>query len=135
VKLLPSKAFLRSRFTYCAETGRLHWLPLDPVDTPDLLWKQHYVRDAARAAGHMDEKGRYRVQLLGKNWLLHRLVWQWHYGDVEEKTLSYGGRITHLDGDYSNCRIENLDLSNHLPTDPRRRSIGGVTVRTRVLGR
>lgn len=134
MKLLPTAEFIRSKLDFNPETGRLHWRPLPP-ETDEEVWKRHWNQYVGKQAGYTDHSGRIVVELLRQKWFNHRLVWQYHYGDDDALTLSYGGKVTCLDGDFGNCRLTNLALSHHLPTDPRRRSIGEVTVRTRVVGR
>lgn len=134
MKLPPSQAYLRERFDYDKELGRLIWRPLDPVTTPEVVWKQQYVRDAGKPAGNY-RQGKYRIHLLGSKWCAKRLIWQWHHGEDEALTLSYGGTVSCIDHDQRNTRIENLELCHRLPSDPRVRSVGGVDVRVKVVGR
>ena len=59
------------------------------------------------AIGNRD--GRYiRARTDGKKYLLHRLIWVYHYGDIEEQHT-----IDHIDGDCFNNKIENLRKCCH----------------------
>lgn len=75
----------------------------------DLLWS---VQQSNRApigsiAGKAPNGKGYRsVTINGVIYLLHRLVWIYHYGDIPS-----GYEIDHKDRNPSNCRIENLRLA------------------------
>jgi hypothetical protein len=70
----------------------------------ELLW--NVTRGLAKAnqpcgANYVDKQGYREMSFLGIKATLHRFVWIYHRGP-------YAGDIDHIDGDPSNCRIENL---------------------------
>lgn len=85
---------------------------------PDLNWLHdnfnyhsdgYFVRKISRGRsiagtktqGKLEDNGYYRVNINYSAFLLHRLIWKWHYG-TEPKF------IDHKDKDRLNCRINNL---------------------------
>lgn len=87
----PSRDFLRDLFDYDPNTGNLIYRRSVPQ------------KKAGSIAGTRHYSGYLIVCISYKIYMLHRLVWAWHYGpaavDVE---------IDHKDHDKSNNRIENL---------------------------
>jgi len=51
------------------------------------------------------KEGRIGVWIQGKQYLLHRLIWIWHYGDIPDKL-----EVDHYNRDKTDNRIENLRL-------------------------
>lgn len=71
----------------------------------DLFWNVRmanrvYVGDAVGSV-HDDEYQYKRVGILGKRYLLHKIVYMWHYGTMPNV-------VDHIDGNSANNRIENL---------------------------
>ena len=56
---------------------------------------------AGQVVGNRRRDGYVTVGLLGKKWLLHRIVYAMHHGHMPDV-------IDHIDGDPSNNRVENL---------------------------
>jgi hypothetical protein len=56
-------------------------------------------------AGWLNDKGYRLVRIGGKNKRLHRVIWAYHYGEIEE-----GVFIDHINRDPLDNRIENLRL-------------------------
>ena len=72
------------------------------------LYKTGYLHIGHKSVGWLDkESGYYRLQIGSETWMLHRLIWIYHYGKIpEDKT------IDHRDHDKTNNRIENLRLAS-----------------------
>lgn len=59
--------------------------------------------------GAIGSHGYLEVRVLMKLYLVHRIIWQMHFGDIPK-----GMQIDHIDGNRTNNRIENLRMvSNH----------------------
>lgn len=70
----------------------------------ELWWKERKQgRQMDRPAGSFDANGYRQIQLNGRFYRLHRLVWRWHH-----RTLIDGYIIDHIDNNPANNRIENL---------------------------
>lgn len=61
---------------------------------------------AGTPAGSVRKDGYINLSILKSNYLLHRLMWLWYYGEFDE-----GMEIDHIDGDKSNNAIYNLRLA------------------------
>lgn len=88
---------VRRIFSYDAETGR--------------LVRKIGGRGGAKVgdlAGSTDHRGYRRTWFKGRNELTHRMVWAWHYD--ESPTFN----VTHINGDNSDDRIENLARASEL---------------------
>ena len=57
-------------------------------------------------AGSSDNLGYFRLQMGGKKYLVHRIVYYMHHGYIYDTM-----QIDHIDGNPANNRIENLRLS------------------------
>ena len=97
----PSQERLRELFEYCE----------DNISQP-FLWKirSSYCIKIGDIAGSLRSKNRgyYTIRFGGIAYLLHRLVWIYHNGDIPDLMV-----IDHIDGDLSNNRIENLRLATY----------------------
>ena len=80
---------LREMFSY-REDGRL------------IRRKRRGVRTEGRVAGTVRPDGYRQLNIAGKFYREHRLVWLWHYGYFPENDLN------HIDRKRGNSRIENL---------------------------
>jgi hypothetical protein len=60
---------------------------------------------AGDRAGSLHCEGYVEIGINQTKYLLHRLVWIWHHGDIPE-----GFEIDHIDRDRSKSRVENLRL-------------------------
>jgi hypothetical protein len=63
-------------------------------------------RRAGQKAGWKTDNGYLRVDIDGKKYYVHRVVWVYHNGDCGDYL------IDHIDGDKTNNQISNLRLSN-----------------------
>jgi hypothetical protein len=86
---LPSQGRLQELFAY--QDG-------------ELIYKKCRGRQPAGSiAGTKHHTGYYQISVDKKIYLKHRLVYQYHYGDLEQEQ-----QIDHIDRNKSNNRIENL---------------------------
>lgn len=71
------------------------------------LYKTGYLFTGHGPVGWLDQKsGYHRLQIGADTWMLSRLIWIWHYGEIP-----VGMTIDHRDHDRTNNRIENLRLA------------------------
>jgi hypothetical protein len=70
----------------------------------ELYWKEriNVSIDLSKPAGDIDTKGYRRIQIEGKRYRAHRLIWKYHYGKDPKEF------IDHIDGNKTNNNIENL---------------------------
>lgn len=89
-----TQELLQEMFSYDPENG-------------SLLFKTHLARKRKRQiAGYPHKKGYLTVSIEGKKFLLHRLVWMFHYGAFPKQ------QIDHINGIKTDNRIENLREAN-----------------------
>lgn len=88
--------FLKERFTYEPETGKLFWKQMDSTNI-NLRRKQF----AGKEAGY-EYQGYIYVRLGDSNYLSHRICYAIYYGEFPTNI------IDHIDGNKRNNRIENL---------------------------
>jgi hypothetical protein len=116
-----SQEYLKSRLSYCPETGVFVWLP--KRDNP--LWSS---RHGGRVAGTIQIKGngyrRVNIVLDGKSFKAHRLAWLYVTGDIPPK------EIDHKNRDATDNRWENIRDSaglNQKNKSMQRNNKSGVT--------
>ena len=70
----------------------------------ELYWKEriNVSIDLSKPAGDIDTKGYRRIQIEGKRYRAHRLIWKYHYGKDPKEF------IDHIDGNKTNNNMENL---------------------------
>lgn len=75
----------------------------DYLPSGELVWLIccKYKKTKGKIAGSMTKEGYYRAKIAGKSYLIHRLIYLWHYGELPEF-------IDHKNGIPSDNRIENL---------------------------
>lgn len=95
IKELPDIEYLRSLFTLNSETGELFWKGSNC----------HSVKNGS-LAGSLKPCGYRTVEILGKNYRYHRIIYAIHYGQHPV------GAVDHIDGDISNNKPSNLRLAN-----------------------
>jgi len=95
-----SQEYLKSRLTYCQDTGVFTWLPISEAATSRALstWNARY---SGKMAGTFDSKGYLRVQLLGKLRALHRLAFLYVTGELPHE-------VDHINGAPHDNRWINL---------------------------
>lgn len=79
----------------------LRWI----VDIYSGRWGNHKNVGVGDVAGGLGNSGYYQVRKQGKLQLVHRVIWELHYGPIES-----GKFIDHIDGDRTNNRLDNLRL-------------------------
>ena len=86
-----TKEFLHDQFYY--ENGK--------------LYKEGYLYKGHAHIGWLDKSsGYHRAQIGADTWMLYRLIWIYHYGEIP-----VGKTVDHKDHDKANNRIENLRLA------------------------
>ena len=86
---LPSQKKLQELFDY--RDGQLYWKE-----------KTHSSIDLSKPAGCIGKGGYRTIQIKGKIYKAHRLVWKYHYGKDPKEF------IDHIDGNKTNNNMENL---------------------------
>lgn len=75
------------------------------VDIYSGRWKNFKNVSIGDVAGGMSNSGYYQVRKERKLQLVHRVIWEMHYGIIEQ-----GKFIDHIDGDRTNNKLDNLRL-------------------------
>ena len=86
---LPSQKKLQELFDY--RDGQLYWKE-----------RINSSIDLSKPAGYIRKDGYRGIQIEGKIYKAHRLIWKYHYGKDPKEF------IDHIDGNKSNNNIENL---------------------------
>ncbi len=95
-KNYPSQAEAQKLFSYCSDTGNLHWKKAPTAS----------VKVGSVAGGiHINHDGYTRVTLSGRKLYASALIWIYHNGEIP-----YGVTVDHRDRNRQNNRIENLRL-------------------------
>ena len=89
---LPPKEYLRSVFEYHSDG---YFLRLTPRGNR---------KAGSKVKGKLEENGYIRVAINYDLFLMHRLIWKWHYGTEPEF-------IDHINNDRTDNRIENMKQS------------------------
>lgn len=110
---LPTVDYLRQRLRYDPDTGKLAWLDCGAM--PKQL-RASYV-DAFTARGG---SGYLHGKLDGRSLLAHRVAWALHYGQWP------AARIVHVNGVYTDNRIENLRLADERDVQHRGKNTSGI---------
>lgn len=93
----PTQEALRDLFDYDASRGVLIYRRSVPQK------KRGSIAGCKHHSGYQFVGIKYRL------YMLHRLIWAWHYG-----AIPVGYEIDHLDHDKTNNRIENLRLATRM---------------------
>lgn len=64
---------------------------------------RRYSNNQHNTVGWINSSGYKQVECEGKNYMLHRIIYEMHKGEIEK-----GLQIDHIDGDPLNNKIENL---------------------------
>lgn len=75
------------------------------VDIYSGRWKNFKNVGVGDVAGGLGNSGYYQVRKQGKLQLVHRIIWQMTYGEIEP-----GKFIDHIDGNRTNNKLNNLRL-------------------------
>lgn len=94
----PSQDELFFNFVYM--DGALYWLYQNEIG---------HKKDMNNPVGSICSKqGHKQIYFNKKQYLVHRLIWIYHYGDIPDEMY-----VDHIDGDANNNKIENLRLATH----------------------
>jgi hypothetical protein len=99
-------AMLRKILRYEPATGKIYWRPLD-LNTfrTDKIGQEWNAKNAGQEAFLSSDRYGFRSQFIhGRPKRAHEVAWGMHYGSWTTE------RITHINGDNSDNRIENLAL-------------------------
>lgn len=100
---LPPQAYLNSVLEYCPETGVLTWKHRPENHFKCLgVFKAWNTRFSGKPAGSPNGSGYRQVNLDGKVYLAHRVIWTMVHGDLGPND------IDHINGDRSDNRLENI---------------------------
>lgn len=88
-KSTPSKELLNKLFYY--SEGNLYWI------------KARYIQQQGKPIKQPNTKTYSKCNVLGVPYLVHRLIYQMHYGDLSELMV-----VDHIDGNIYNNEISNL---------------------------
>jgi hypothetical protein len=91
-----SLAEAQETFFYDDSDGRLYWKIRPRSRT---MWGD-------KAGNLIKRNGYYKVVLRNKDYRLHNIIWNWHYG-----AIPMGKTVDHIDKDKSNNHISNLRLA------------------------
>jgi len=94
----PSQEELHERFKYCDDGNFIRKSKAKP--------RTNRIRKE-KIAGRINSKGYVQVGIHNLRYLLHRLVWIYHKGDIPSGML-----VDHIDRNPLNNRIENLRLAS-----------------------
>lgn len=75
------------------------------VDIYSGRWKNFKNVGIGDVAGGINNSGYYQVRKDGKLHLVHRVIWEMHYGPIEQ-----GKFVDHVDGDSLNNKLSNLRI-------------------------
>lgn len=99
---------LHALFEFDAGAGQLIWRTRPVEDFATVrVWKIWNTRFAGTVAGYVDVngKGYRRIELDGKRWLAHRLIWVYAHGAIPD-----GFNLDHISGVRDDNRLVNLRL-------------------------
>ena len=117
-----SPEFIREIFSYEKDTGILRW--------KTCFTKRIQI---GKAVGWIDEQGRIKIRIFGKDYMAHRLIWVWMTGKWPEY------EIDHRDEVKSNNRWKNLreatPSQNHRNRGPQKNNTSGYKGVTYVAHR
>jgi hypothetical protein len=94
----PSQELIRYLFLYREDGNLLRKVKPNP--------KANSMTPIGEPVGRPDERGYRATQVEGKQHKIHKLIYIYHYGEVDEDAL-----IDHIDGNPANNRIENLRVA------------------------
>lgn len=105
-KPLPQKDVLTSLLEYDKETGILIWKKrIEEKTNPPKTFNANF---AGKRAGNPYGKTRHwQINILGKRYLVHRVIWAMHTGKI------VFGEIDHINGDPEDNRLSNLREVSH----------------------
>jgi hypothetical protein len=97
-----TQTYLRERLDYDPETGIFRWKAWSGA-RPN--WN---AKHAGKVAGWVQDYGRIKIRLNGREEMAHRLAWIYMHGHLDRHIL-----VDHEDRNPSNNKISNLRLATH----------------------
>lgn len=108
--------YVRENLLYCKNGSMIR---IRNRTRPDLIGKK---------IGTLRPDGYIKARLNGSYYYLHRLVWMYHYGEINQ-----GYEIDHIDGNPSNNTIKNLRLARSFENTQNIRT-AHIDSKTGILG-
>ena len=123
VKTLPPQEYLRQCFAYDPETGVLTWRerPIDHFSTTRIRgwWNAKY---AGTRAGRPHASGYRLINLAGKMYAEHRVIWKWMTGEDPGDTVDHKDTVNN-NNRWLNLRIATPTQQNWNKPKTRRRGV------------